>query len=53
MKRLTAIASAIVLAVSLFTSCSGCIGIVDWGDPGPDGRPLNLNPIEEPAHVDQ
>jgi len=31
----------IAFALALFSSCSGCIGIVDFGDPGP-GRPVSI-----------
>jgi len=35
------IVGAVIAAMALFSSCAGCIGIVEWGDTG-DGVPVSF-----------
>lgn len=44
----TAFAAAIIAILTGLSSCTGCIGIVDWGDPG-EGR---LIEFAEPAPLE-
>ena len=32
--------TAIIAAIALAVAGGGCIGIIDWGDPGEGGRPI-------------